>query len=285
MTTSPIMWPGGKKVAVMITGAVELWSPGHWPAYAPMAMAWPLAGAIDTHSVSWAEYGATTGIWRLLEILRAHHMPATFGVNGLVAERFPEAALAVHEAGHEIAAHSYAQDVIPALLDVSAEAENIRRCAEILERLTGVRPTGWMSPRATGTASTPCLLAEHGYTWSGDYNDHDLPRVLTTPAGHLVTIMHSELSDVRGVAGPRAYLAGHVDLLDDVLAGDGPGVFNLTVHAHVGGRPLLSGMFDRILDRVEQVRDDVWIATHQQVAEHVLAAHLVQRKDSATGNG
>jgi peptidoglycan/xylan/chitin deacetylase (PgdA/CDA1 family) len=277
MTTSPIKWPGGKKVAVMITGALELWSPGHWPAYAPMAMAWPLPGAIDTHSVSWAEYGATTGIWRLLKILRSHHMPATFGVNGLVAERFPETVLAVHEAGHEIAAHSYAQDLIPALLDVPAEGENIRRCTGIIEDLTGVRPTGWMSPRATGTASTPRLLTEHGYTWSGDYNDHELPQVLTTPHGELVTIMHSELSDVRGVAGPRAYLAGHIDLLDDVLAGEAPGVLNLTVHAHVGGRPLLSGMFDRILDRVEQVRDEVWIATHQQVAEHVLAGHLSEK--------
>ncbi|MET1073124.1 MAG: hypothetical protein ABWY11_10810 [Umezawaea sp.] len=28
-------WPGGRKVAVMITAAVELWSEGHWPSYAP----------------------------------------------------------------------------------------------------------------------------------------------------------------------------------------------------------------------------------------------------------
>ncbi|MFI6047011.1 polysaccharide deacetylase family protein [Nocardia sp. NPDC051321] len=269
----PVRWPGEKKIAIMITAAVELWSPGHWPVYAPMAAAWPLPGAHDAHSVSWSEYGATTGVWRLLEILHAHGMPATFGVNGLVAERFPDAVRAAHDAGHEIAAHSYAQDVIPALLDVSAERANIRRCTSILEGLTGVRPTGWMSPRASGTAHTPELLAEAGYLWSGDYNDRELPRVLTTPAGSLVSIMHSELSDVR-VASPQGYLDGHADLLRHVLDAPGPGVFNLTVHAHVGGRPLLSGMFDRILGLIERVRADAWIATHRQVAEHVLAHHL-----------
>ncbi|WP_405164963.1 polysaccharide deacetylase family protein [Nocardia sp. NBC_01499] len=270
MPDTPLRWPGGKKAAVMITVAVELWSPGHWPVYAPMATAWPLPGVPDTHSVSWSEYGATTGVWRLLDMLRSHRMPATFGVNGLVAERFPQAVRAVHDAGHEIAAHSYAQDVIPALLDVSAERANIRRCTAILADRTGVRPTGWMSPRASGTTNTPDLLAEAGYLWSGDYNDHELPQVLATQRGPLVAIMHSELSDIRGGAGPQDYLDSHVGLLNDVLDAPGPGIYNLTVHAHVGARPLLSGMVDRILAHIETVRENVWIATHLEIAEHVL---------------
>ncbi|MFB8282720.1 polysaccharide deacetylase family protein [Nocardia colli] len=272
----PMRWPDGKKAAVMITVALELWSPGHWPVYAPMATAWPLPGVHDTHSVSWSEYGATTGVWRLLDILRAHRMPATFGINGLVAERFPQAVRAVQDAGHEIAAHSYAQDVIPALLDVRAERENIHRCTAILEDLTGVRPIGWMSPRASGTEHTPELLAEAGYLWSGDYNDYELPRVMTTRRGPLVALMHSELSDIRGGAGPRAYLDSHTGLLADVLDAPGPGIYNLTVHAHVGARPLLSGMVDRILERLETVREQVWIATHRHIAEHVLTQQNAQ---------
>ena len=89
-------WPGGRKVAALVTVALELWSPGHWPAYAPMAAAWPLSGIDDTHSTSWANYGVTTGIWRLLDVLG--DLPATVGVNGLVAERHPETVVAVHEA-------------------------------------------------------------------------------------------------------------------------------------------------------------------------------------------
>ncbi|MFH8678464.1 polysaccharide deacetylase family protein [Streptomyces lydicus] len=261
-------WPGGRKVVALVTVALELWSPGHWPAYAPMAAAWPLPGIDDTHSTSWVDYGVTTGIWRLLDVLG--DLPATVGVNGLVAERYPETVLAVHEAGHEIAAHSWAQDLVPALLDVEAERTNIRRCTDILRGVTGVRPTGWMSPRATGSRHTDDLLAEAGYRWTGDHGDHDLPQVLPTTHGPLVSLMHSDHSDVRdAAAGPYAYRDLHRELLHRTLAEAGPGVFHLTVHAHVAGRPLLAGMVGQILDHLRE-SDDVWFATHAQVAEHVL---------------
>ncbi|MGW2815707.1 NmrA family NAD(P)-binding protein [Streptomyces sp. NPDC001415] len=87
-------WPGGRKVVALVTVALELWSPGHWPAYAPMAAAWPLSGIDDTHSTSWADYGVTTGIWRLLDVLG--DLTATVGVSGLMAERHPETVMAVH---------------------------------------------------------------------------------------------------------------------------------------------------------------------------------------------
>ncbi len=255
----------------MVTVALELWSEGHWPVYAPMAAAWPLPGVPDAHSVSWSEYGATTGVWRLLDIMAARGMLATFGTSSAVADRFPDAVLAVHAAGHEIAAHSVSQDVLPVLLDVSDERDNIRRCVDTFEALTGARPTGWMSPRATATAHTAALLTEAGYSWSGDYNDRELPYVVPTPRGPLVAIMHSDFTDVRGaMAGPRTYRDVHRDLLDHLLRAPGPGILNLTIHAHVGGRPLLADMFDQVLDHVQQAGDHVWVATHQQVAAHVL---------------
>lgn len=265
------MWPENRKVAVMITVALELWSDGTWPIYAPMAGSWPLPGATCAHSISWSEYGATTGIYRLLDILEHRGMPATFGISGLVADRFPEAVRAVNAASHEIAAHSYAQDTIPALLEEQAERENIARCADLFDKLTGRRPTGWMSPRATGTALTPDLLTAEGFTWSGDYNDRELPYVRQTASGPLVCLMHSDFTDVRGaLAGPRAYRDVHVDLLDYLRRCDGPGIFNVTVHAHVSGRPFLADMFDQILANVQLAADDVWIATRQQISDHVL---------------
>jgi peptidoglycan/xylan/chitin deacetylase (PgdA/CDA1 family) len=274
MDTLP-MWPDGRKVAVKITVALEAWSDGHWPVYAPMAAAWPMPGGeVECgHSISWADYGATTGIWRLLDILDRHAMPATVGVSGLIAERHPDTVLAAHAAGHEIAAHSYTQDVIPGRLGPDEERANIERCTAILEQLTGTRPTGWLSPRATATRRTPDLLAESGYVWSGDYSDRELPYVRTTAHGPLVCIMHSDFTDVRGaMAGPRTFRDVHLDLLDYLLRRPGPGILSLTVHAHVGGRPLLADMVEQILQQVHRVRDEVWVATHQQIAEHVLDA-------------
>jgi peptidoglycan/xylan/chitin deacetylase (PgdA/CDA1 family) len=268
---STLTWPDGRKVAVLITAAVELWSEGRWPAYAPMADAWPLGGAHDSHSVSWSEYGASTGVWRLLDILGHWRMPATFGVNGLVAERFPDAVLAISEAGHEIAAHSYAQDVLPVLLDADAERANLIRTTEALSTVTGVRPSGWMSPRATGSVRTLELLSEFGYQWSGDFNDRELPYVVPTSRGPLVAIMQGDFSDVRAsVTGPAGYRDAHRDLLSYLLQSPYPEVLNVNVHAHVGGRPSMASMFDQILESVYEAGDEVWIATRAQVAEHVL---------------
>lgn len=272
-SVSQIKWPGGRKLALTITVALELWTEGHWPVYAPMAASWPLPGVLDTHSISWSEYGARVGVWRLLDILAARGMPATFAISGLVADRFPEAVLGVHGAGHEIAAHSYAQDILPAHLDVDAERENIVRCANLFEKLTGTRPTGWANPRGTATRHTDRLLAESGYQWIGDYNDEELPYVRSTAGGPLVALMHSDFTDVRGaMAGPRCYRDVHTDIFDYLLTAPGSGILNLTIHAHVGGRPLLATMFDQILQHVKQSSGDVWIATHQQIAAHTLTS-------------
>lgn len=269
-------WPGGKKVAVMVTAAVELWTDGHWPVYAPMAAAWPLPGAHDALSVGWSQYGVTTGIWRLLDILERRAVTATVGVNGLVAERFPDVVLAVDQAGHEVAAHSYAQDVLPAQLGPDEERANITRSTELLRSVTGRRPTGWMSPRATGTSHTAELLADAGYVWCGDFNDRELPYVVDTEHGPLVAIMHADVSDVRAAAaGPQSYRDAYRDLLDYALTSPYPEVVNVLVHAHVGGRPAVANMFDQILASLEAVRDDIWLATRQQMAQYVLsqAAH------------
>ncbi|UNS97899.1 hypothetical protein MMF93_16525 [Streptomyces tubbatahanensis] len=121
--------PGERKAAALVTVAWELWSPGHWPAYAPMAAAWPLSGIHDTHSTSWADYGVTTGIRRLLDIVR----------------------------------------------------------------------------------------------------------------------------DAAG--GPYAYRDPHRESLDQLRDAPGPGVFRLTLYAHVAGRPLLAGMVGQILDHVRESGD------------------------------
>ena len=264
-----VTWPGGRKVAALITVAVELWQPGHWPSYAPMAAAWPLPGVEDTHSSSWVDYGVTSGIWRLLDALGDR--PATIGINGLVAEMYPEIVSAAHDAGHEVAAHSWAQDVLPALLDVDAERENIRRCTEALNNITGVHPTGWMSPRATESLHTCDLLTEAGYRWTADHSNHDFPQILPTASGPLVSLMHSDHSDVRdSAAGPHTYRDLHRELLDQILSAPGPGVFRMTLHAHVGGRPPIAGMAAQIFDYLGS-SNEVWIATHAEVAEYLLA--------------
>src|SRR5271163_5255743 len=161
------VWPNGKRIAVVFNVCLEAWSDGKAPGICPMGNPLP-AGVLDTMAISWAAYGVRTGIYRLLDAFARHRAPASVMVNAVIAERAPEAVKAVADAGHEVLSHSYAMDVIPALLSDEGERANIARCTALLEKASGRRIVGWLSPRGTSRAETARLLAEAGYTWYGD---------------------------------------------------------------------------------------------------------------------
>src|SRR6202023_1352382 len=132
-------------------------------------------GVLDTMAISWAAYGVTRVIYRVLEGFARHRAKASVLTNAIIAERAPQAVKAVAEAGHEVVSHSYAMDVVPALLSLEDEKQNITRCTSLLAQASGTPIRGWLSPRGTSRAETPALLAEAGYTWYGDVFDDDLP--------------------------------------------------------------------------------------------------------------
>src|SRR5215472_17501803 len=156
------LWPKKKRIAVVFNVCLEAWSDGKAPGISPMGNPLP-AGVLDTMAISWAAYGVKRGIYRLLDGFRQHRAVASVMVNAVIAERSPETVKAIADAGHEVLSHSYAMDVIPALLSDEDERRNIARCTALLEKASGRKIVGWLSPRGTSKLTTPKLLAEVGY--------------------------------------------------------------------------------------------------------------------------
>src|SRR5690348_444882 len=169
-------WPNDKKLAVLVTVMFEIWSDGKAPPYSPMTTSLK-PGTADLLGISWSQYGGKTGIWRFMRIFDDADIKATVCLNAKGAEVFPEAVKELHRRGHEIAGHSYTQDLILPYLSPAEEKEVIQRCKRIIESAVGVAPVGWFSPVAAPTAHTADLLATEGFLWHGDYNDTDLPYV------------------------------------------------------------------------------------------------------------
>src|ERR1700685_3643348 len=161
------VWPNGKRIAVVFNVCLEAWSDGKAPGISPMGNPLP-SGVLDTMAISWAAYGVKRGIYRLLDGFRQHRAVASVMVNAVIAERAPETVRAIADAGHEVLSHSYAMDVIPALLSDEEERKNIERCTALLEKASGQKIVGWLSPRGTSKPTTPKLLADAGYRWYGD---------------------------------------------------------------------------------------------------------------------
>jgi Polysaccharide deacetylase len=241
-TSLPAGWPQDRPLAVAVNVMLEGWTDDAAPGIGPMGN--PLKpGVLDLQARSWAEYGPKTGAWRLLELLSTAGIRAVWYVSGIVAERYPELMRAIIAGGHPIAAHGWGQNILPAYQNAQEEAADLARCTEILGAASGTRPIGWLSPRCTPSERTTALLAGAGYRWHADIFDADLPYLLDTPAGPIVAMPFTmEVNDmplyVRYGAEPAAYSRILERIAERWQAiGNRPGVLDLTVHAHVFGRP------------------------------------------------
>jgi peptidoglycan/xylan/chitin deacetylase (PgdA/CDA1 family) len=83
---------------------------------------------------------------RILATLAHHKAKATFFLVGKKAEEHPEVVRAILEAGHAVGLHSYAHDRLFALRRERRVREDLERGLEVLEKLTGQRPTLFRPP-------------------------------------------------------------------------------------------------------------------------------------------
>lgn len=262
--------PDGKRMAVLFNIAYEAWAAGATPGIGPMGNPLP-AGAFDTQAASWGEYGFRRGIWRLIEVLDRTGINASVFASGCLAEYAPDSLRALAESGHEVAAHGYSQHVIPALLHPEEEEQDVARCVKVLSEATGTPPRGWLSPRGTPSADTARIVAGHGMEWFGDVFDEDEPYLLSTPAGALVAIpLKMEVNDLplhmRHGNAPRVFLEVFNDTFDAMYDRGGDGCFlDVTVHAHVFGRPHGAWTVEAIAKRVAAY-SDVWVPTRLEMA-------------------
>jgi peptidoglycan/xylan/chitin deacetylase (PgdA/CDA1 family) len=100
---------------------------------------------------------------RLLELLAARGVRATFFVEGLNAEMYPDALRDLARAGHEIAVHAWRHEEWAAL-DAATETALLDRATEVM-RSIGLEPRGFRPPGGGLTARTLSLLAERGYSY------------------------------------------------------------------------------------------------------------------------
>lgn len=267
-------WPGGRTLAVIFNIAYEAWSDGQAPGIGPMGNVLK-PGYFDTNAHSWASYGLTRGIHRLLGIARRQGVRTSVMVNGVICQRDPATVRRIAEQGHEIVNHSWGMDVIPVYFDEAAERENIERNHRILSDTAGVAPLGWISPRGTGSPISSRLLAQAGYLHHGDVNDDDRPYVMDFDGQRIVGIpLTMDVNDlptcIRYGHAPRHMLDSFADTFAAMRAERAPLMLDVTAHTHVMGRPSGAWVYEEIIKQVKAC-DDVWVCTREEMARHVLA--------------
>ena len=265
------IWEPDKPLAISVNVMLEGWAAPDAPGIGPMGN--PLRpGVVDLQARSWADYGAKVGAWRLLDLLDREGVRAVFYTSGVVAEQYPDLAAAIAKRGHHVAAHGWSQGTLPPYLTPEAEQADIARCVAIIEKTTGQHPAGWLSPRCTPSALTSGLLVRAGFRWHADTFDSDLPYRIQTDAGPLVGMPFTmEVNDmplyVRYGNEPEAFTRTLAKIVEGwPRLGNQPGCLDITLHAHVFGRPY--GAL-AMLDCLALVRRAAhcWLTDHERVTK------------------
>ena len=261
---APAEWPGGARAAVALSFDAD-----HETI--------PLRDAeFSPCQLSQGEYGSRVGVPKVLALLAAHSIPATFFMPAVSALLHPDDIRAVVDGGHEVALHGWIHEA-NTTLPPGAERELALRSADTLERLAGTRPVGLRTPSWDFSPDTLAVILELGLRYDSSLMADDEPYEVVAdgqPTG-LVEIPVEWIRDdapffpripSRQGLPPHQVLAIWRDEFDAAYAEGG--LFQLTLHPHViGHRSRLVGLRGLVEYMASR---DVWFASHADVADWCL---------------
>ena len=238
----------------------------------------PVPGKRNPLAESAFEYGSRVGVWRVLRIFKRFDVKiSVLGVTTAL-ERNPEVTRAFVEDGHEIVSHGL-RWIDYNFVDEHDERVHIHQAAERIQRLTGVKPVGWMTGRPG--ANTRRLLVEHGgFHYDRDALNDELPYWVTvTGMPHLVIPYSYETNDNRcdqsnGFAQADdffQYMRDAFDLLHEEGA-DSPRLLSIGLHDRLIGRPARAVGLIKLLKHMQD-KGDVWFCTGADIASHWRKTH------------
>lgn len=265
-------WPDGARCACVVSFDVDAES---------VILAIDRRYALRASTMSHQAYGPKVGVPRLLCELERAGVRATFFVPGFTARRYPDTVRRIVAAGHEVGWHNDLHESLFTLAEEEEERAILERAAEVLEPLTGRRPTGYRAPWWELNPRTPELLAEAGFTYDSSLMDDDVPYVLETSCGSLAELpVHWSLDDWEQYAFLPEPDIGHViELPSKVLelwrveleAMHEEGcLLVLTMHPFLSGRPSRARNVGRFVEYAREL-GGVWFATAEEIAEHTLS--------------
>ena len=278
IAAQPISWPNGARCAASFSFDVDAES--------------AMLGVSTTHAdrmsaISHQAYGPLTGVPRLLKVLAKHGLTSTFFVPGYTALRYPDVIRSIVDHGHEIAHHGYLHEPMAGLTE-GQEAAILDRGSDVLESVTGSRPTGYRAPMWELNWHSPKLLSDRGFLYDSSLMDADHPYELAVDrAGPIVEIpiqwalddweQYCYVPDFAGTGLIESPVkAMEMWRLEFDAMREAGACFVLTNHPFLSGRPSRARALDELIEYVCS-HDDVWVTHLGAIADHVRSLNLTPR--------
>jgi peptidoglycan/xylan/chitin deacetylase (PgdA/CDA1 family) len=261
---TPKSWPNNARVAVCLSFDVDNES-------------YLLArGEKSPTTLSAADFGAETGLPRILELLDRHQVPASFFIPAVSAVIHPEMIPAILKRGrHEIGVHGWIHESLPALNDAAEEERLLNQAIEYLTKATGKRPVGYRAPGWAFSQHTIGILRRAGFLYDSSLSAMDEPYELMSngePTGMTELSIDWTLTETpylgRGgtMPSPAQLFQLYREEFDGAYAQRT--MFVLTLHPHVSGHRAPLHHLDELITYM-RAKPGVWFATGEQIVRYL----------------
>ncbi len=263
-------------------------------------------GEDSPDDISRGMFAGEVGTPRLLRLFERHDLRTTWFIPGHSIETFPEQTQMVVDAGHEIGVHGYTHEN-PIAMSREQETAVLDRCIDLVETVSGRRPTGYVAPWWEFSRVTNELLLERGikYDHSLMHDDFTPYRVrvgdswtkidYSKPAEEwMKPLVRGEDTDLveipanwylddlppmmfikgapnsHGFVSPRHLGEMWQDQFDWVYREMDYAAFTMTIHPDVSGRPQNLLMLERLIEHINGHEGVQW-ATFDEIADDFIA--------------
>jgi peptidoglycan/xylan/chitin deacetylase (PgdA/CDA1 family) len=243
-------------------------------------------GEDSPDDISRGLFAGEVGSPRLLKLFERMQIKTTWFMPGHSIETFPDQMQAVADAGHEIGVHGYSHEN-PIAMTRQQEADVLDKSIELITRLAGRKPTGYVAPWWEFSNVTNELLIERGILYDHSLMHHDFQPYRVRVGDSWTKIDYSKdardwmkplvrgresnlieipanwyLDDLppmmfikkapnsHGFVNPRDIEQMWRDQFDWVYREYDYAVFPITIHPDVSGRPQVLLMLERLFEYI-----------------------------------
>lgn len=265
-------------------------------------------GEDSPDDISRGLFAGEVGSERLLKLFDKYKLKTTWFIPGHSIETFPKQTRMVVEAGHEIGIHGYSHEN-PIAMTAQQEETILLKCIDLVEKVSGKRPTGYVAPWWEFSNITNELLLKNGIKYDHSLMHNDFHPYYVRVGDSWTRIDYSQpaetwmkplqrgtetdlieipaswhLDDLppmmfikkspnsHGFVNPRDIEQMWRDQFDWVYREYDYAVFTMTIHPDVSGRPQVLLMHERLIEHINSHEGVRW-ATFDEIATDFARRH------------
>lgn len=252
-------------------------------------------GEDSPDDISRGLFAGEVGIPRLLKLFKKYNIPTTWFAPGHSIETFPEQMKMIVDAGHEIGAHGYSHEN-PIAMSAKQEEDVLLKSIELIEKISGKKPSGYVAPWWEFSNITNELLLKHGIKYDHSLMHNDFTPYYVRVGDKWTKIDYSKdakewmkplvrgqetdlieipanwyLDDLPpmmfikkspnsfGFVSPRDIGQMWIDQFDWVYREMDYAIFPMTIHPDVSARPQVLLMHERIIEHINKHEGVKWV--------------------------